>query len=127
MLSSTQSRAVELLFEFTDAEVAAKLRIKRETLEAWKQKPEFVQAVQERLKENRQAAVRILSRVYLDACREIEALVRSDDDKNKHKVIVDILKASGLLKELGAEETDYVDTLLRRLADEPEGEEEESE
>jgi myo-inositol-1-phosphate synthase len=123
MLSSTQSRAVELLFEFTDAEVAAKLRIKRETLEAWKQNPEFVQAVQERLKENRQAAVRILSRVYLNACREIEALVRSDDDKNKHKVIVDILKASGLLKELGAEETDYVDTLLQRLADEHDEEE----
>ena len=124
MLSSTQSRAVELLFEFTDAEVAAKLRIKRETLEAWKQNPEFVQAVQERLKENRQAAVRILSRVYLDACREIDALIRSDDDKSKHKVIVDILKASGLLKELGAEETDYVDALLQRLADEQDGEEE---
>ena len=124
MLSRTQSRAVELLFEYTDEEVAAKLRIKRETLESWKQNPEFVQAVQERLKENRQAAVRILSRVYLDACREIEALIRSDDDKNKHKVIVDILKASGLLKELGAEECDYVGSLLQRLADEPDEEEE---
>ena len=124
MLSSTQSRAVELLFEFTDAEVAAKLRIKRETLEAWKQNPEFVQAMQERLKGNRQAAVRILSRLYLDACREIDALIRSDDDKSKHKVIVDILKASGLLKELGADEADYVGSLLQRLADEQDEEEE---
>ena len=116
MLSNNQIRAIELLFEFTDAEVAAKLKIKRATLESWKQAPEFVQAVQDRLKENRQAAVRMLSRLYVDACREIDALIHSDDDKNKHKVIVDMLKASGLLKEWGLEEGDPIGALIQRLS-----------
>lgn len=123
MLSNNQATAVELLFEHADAEVAAKLKIKRETLESWMQDPEFQQAVQDRLKKNRQATVRLLSRVYLNACREIDALIRSDD-KTKHKVMVDILKASGLLKETPDEEPDdMISALIRELSEDGGGEE----
>lgn len=127
MLTIRQTRAVKLLFELTDAEAADKLKISRATLDEWKQNPEFVEAVQQRLKENRQAAIRILSRLYLDACRELDALLRSDDDKNKHRVIMELLKASGLLKELGITDGDYVGALIRKLSESEEDEDEETE
>jgi len=127
MLTIRQTRAVKLLFEFTDAEAADKLHISRATLDEWKQNPEFVEAVQQRLKENRQAAIRILSRLYLDACRELDAILRSDDDKNKHRVIMELLKASGLLKELGITDGDYVGALIRKLSESEEDEDEETE
>jgi hypothetical protein len=120
MLTNAQIRAIGLLFESSEDEVARRLKVRRETLEEWKQDPEFIRAIGERLKGNRQAAVRILSRLYLDACRELEKLVQSDDDKNKPKILIEVLKASGLFKELGLDEGDFVGNLLGRLADESE-------
>jgi hypothetical protein len=126
MLGTKQKRAVKLLFEITDAEVAEKLKVSRVTLEEWKQNPEFAEAVQQVMKDNRQSAIRMLSRLYLDACRELDSILRSDDDKNKHRVIMELLKASGLLKEFGIEEGDYVGAVLRRHS-EPDEEDEERE
>ena len=118
MLGIKQKRAVALLFEMTEAEVAKTLRISRATLDAWKAKPEFVEAVQQHLKDNRQASIRMLSRINLDACREAEAMLRSDDDKNKPRLIMDLLKASGLTKEAGFEEADPVGDIMRRFSNE---------
>jgi len=120
MLTEKQTKAVEMLFELTDDEVARRLKIKPATLEAWKRNPEFAQALRRRLMENRRAAARILSRLYVEASRELEALIRSDDDKNKPKAIIELLKVSGIFKELGLEEEDDIGGLLERLADERE-------
>lgn len=120
MLTDRQHRAVKMLFELSDAEVARKLRIKPETLDGWKRDPEFARAILARVEENRRVVVRILSGVYVEACRELAAFVRSSDDKTKPKLMIEILKASGLFKELGSEEGDYVGRLLERLADETE-------
>jgi len=120
MLTETQTKAVEMLFELTDDEVARRLKIRQKTLEAWKRDPEFAQALRRQLIENRRAAARILSRLYVEASRELEALIHSDDDKNKPKAIIELLKVSGLFKELGLEEEDDVGGLLERLADEQE-------
>lgn len=121
MLTNTQLKAVKLLFEFSNEKVARRLRIKPETLEEWQRDPEFAQAVRGHLRGNQQAAARILSRLYLEACRELEALIKSGDEKSKYKVIMEvILKTSGLLKELGPEENGYVGNLLDKLADQPE-------
>jgi hypothetical protein len=125
MLSTNQIKAVELLFELPCGEIAAKLRIKPETLDAWMQDPEFKQALQDQIKENRQATVRILSRLYLDTCREISTLIHSDDDKNKPKVMLDLLKASGLLKEMGLEQGDPIGALIQRLSQQQEDDTEE--
>ena len=118
MLNDKQTKAVGMLFEMTDEEVIRSLRIKRETLEAWKSEPEFAETLRNRLKENRRTAARILSRLYVEASRELEALIRSDDEKNKPKAIIEVLKVSGLFKELGLEEGDSIGALLERLADE---------
>lgn len=118
MLTKTQMKAVGMLFELTDEEIIRKLKIKREKLDSWKRDPEFAEALRNRLKENRRTAGRILSRLYVEASRELEALILSDDEKNKPKAIIEVLKVSGLFKELGLEEGDSVENLLERLADE---------
>ena len=129
MLSDRKQRAVDLLFECTEAEVAAKLRISRQMLREWLKELEFQQAIGEEIRSIRQAAVRKLSRLYLDACREINEIIHEKEDKNRHKVIVDILKVSGLLKESTEEDAagglDSIETLVAKLAAEDEEAEEE--
>lgn len=120
MLTDSQNKSVKLLFQLTDAEVARKLKISQKTLETWKSDPEFSQAIKRQLVENRRSAVRMLSRLYTDACKELDTILKSDDHKDKPKVIIEILKASGLFKELGLEDGDYVGNLLEGLADENE-------
>ena len=125
MLGDKKQKAVELLFEFTEAEVAAKLKISRKMLREWMQELEFQQAIGEEIRANRQASVRKLSRLYLDACKEINEIIHEKEDKNRHRVIVDILKVSGLLKASTEEDAaggaDSIQVLLAQLADEEEG------
>jgi hypothetical protein len=116
MLTSTQMKAVDLVFQVTDEEAARKLKIKKETIEAWMRDPEFAQAIREEMKSNRQAAVRKLSRLYLDACRELEAALNAEDGKDKAKVAIEILKASGLFKD-EIEEDDPIAGLISELSD----------
>lgn len=124
MLTERQAKAVGMLFELTDEEVARKLEIKRATMERWKRDPEFVRAIVDRIADNRQAAVRILSGLFTGICRELADLIRSDGDNARIKLLVDVLKAAGLFKEavqavyMTAEEGDQIGKLLEKLADE---------
>jgi hypothetical protein len=120
MLTKTQIRAVEMLFVSTDEEITKALRIRQETLEIWKLDPEFSQMVVRRLKENRNAARRILSQICVDSCRELESLIKSDDAKDKPRAIIEVLKASGLFKELSLDDNDDLQDLLGRFADDSE-------
>lgn len=97
MLDNRKRKAIALLFQHIDDEVARKLKISRETLEGWKRDPEFAQALCEFVQENRLAAVRFISRRVVEAAQELEAMIKSSDEKVRHKVIIDLLKASGLL------------------------------
>ncbi len=121
MLTDIQVKAINMLFEYPEEIVAKRLRIKRETLQSWKSEQEFAGKMKECLRENRMLAVRILSRLYVEAAKELEALIRSEDDKNKPRAIIEVLKASGLFKELEVEESDYIGSLIERIADEQEG------
>ena len=126
MLSEKKRRAVELLFEGTEAEAAAKLRISRQTLEEWMEDREFQQAVSRYARANRRATSRMLSSLYLEACRELNVVIHEREDRNRHRAMVDILKAGGLLKDEPVDEDEepgYVDRLLDRLAEEQEEEE----
>ncbi|MHB1000133.1 MAG: hypothetical protein ACYC27_12885 [Armatimonadota bacterium] len=120
MLTNTQNRAVNMMFDSTEEEVARQLRIRKETLDLWKDNPDFTRKLSMKQRENRESARRILSRICVDACRELESLIKSDDSKDKPKAIIEVLKASGIFKELGAEEVDGMSELLGRLADESE-------
>jgi len=127
MLSQKKRRAVELLFEGTEAEAAVKLRISRQMLEEWMEDREFQQAVSRHARATRRATSRMLSSLYLEACRELNVVIHERDDRYRHRAMVDILKAGGLLKDGPVEEEDeepgYVDRLLDRLAEEQEEEE----
>jgi hypothetical protein len=118
MLTEKKRRAVELLFEGTEAEAAVKLRISRQTLEEWMEDREFRQAIRRYSAANRRATSRMLSSLYLEACRELNVVIHERDDRNRHRAMVDILKAGGLLKDGPVEEEEYetVDEMLERIA-----------
>lgn len=120
MLTGIQNQAVDMLFELSQEETAMKLGIGEDQIEEWKSNPEFSGRLSRKLTENRATARRILSRTCVDACRELEALIKSDDSKDKPRAIIEVLKASGLFKELSMEETDEIGGLIGRLADENE-------
>jgi len=123
MLTERQRKAVGLLFELTDEEAARKLKVRPEVLDAWKRDPEFVRAIRERVAENRQSGMRILSELCADICREVSDLIRSGGDANRIKLLVDVLKAAGLFKEAvqaadQETEDDSIGELIERLAGE---------
>jgi hypothetical protein len=96
-LDEKKHKAISLLFQHTDDEVLRKLRVSRDTLDDWKRDPEFAQALCEFVQENRLAAIRFISRRVVEAAQELESMIKSSDEKIRHKVIIDLLKASGLL------------------------------
>lgn len=120
MLTDRQKEAARLLFEFGDEEVAHRLGIAQETLQAWMQDPEFAETLHNQIVENRRSAARIISRLYLESARELGALLRSDDDKNKPKAIIEVLKFGGLFKDAEEKEGDPISGLMERLAEEDE-------
>lgn len=117
VLTEKQRRAVDLLFQYSDAEVAAKLRVSRQELESWTDEPEFVKAINTTLKANRRAVIRTLSRLYLDACLELHAIIHEKEDKSRHRAMVDILKAGGFLKDKALEEAQSVTELVTKMAE----------
>lgn len=133
MLTDKQIEAVEILFRFTDEEAIRRLGITRAVLDSWRREPEFLQATAERLRENRQAAYRVISALMVEVCMELAALFREGGDPARVKLLVDIVKAAGLFKyagegeAVGGEQHDGLQGLLERLGGdyaEPEPEEE---
>lgn len=120
MLDQKRRRAAALLFEFTDEEVIRKLRINRETFEEWKRDPEFARVLCDFVRENRLAAIRFISMRVVEAAQELKAMIEASDEKVRHKVIIDLLKASGLLSaehSEGDEEGDGFEAVLKRIAE----------
>lgn len=105
MLSERKQRAVALLFEYSEVEVAERLKITQRMLREWMAEMEFQTAIGDEMRSNRQTSVRRLSRLYVDACQELFEIIHEKEDKNRHRVIVDILKVSGLLKDSMLEES----------------------
>lgn len=118
MLSKIKMRAVNMLFTSTDDEICALLKIKKETLSMWKEQPEFIDMLDKRLQENLIVSKRILSQIYVDSCRELGMLINSDANKDKPRVIIEVLKASGLFKDLNAGNTEKIQDLIRGLSNE---------
>lgn len=123
MLNKNQIRAIEMLFEATDEEIITTLGIKKETLDLWKDRPEFTGTLNRKLNENLLSARRLLSKICVDSCRELEALIKSDDAKDKSKAIIEVLKASGLFKEMHTADSNELQELIERLSNENENSE----
>ena len=122
MLDQKQRKAVSLLFQCTDEEVIRKLKINRETLDEWKRDPQFAQALCDFVRDNRLTAIRFISKRVVEAAQELEAMIKNADEKVRHKVIIDLLKASGLLAAehtAGDDEADGFTSVLRRISEAP--------
>ena len=125
MLSEKKRRAVDLLFEDTEGEVAKKLRVSLETLVHWIEELEFRDAINGQMKGYQRSTTRLLSLLYLECCRELGRIIHDKEDKNRHKVALDLLKAGGILREgpLVEGDDDPIGDLVRRLEEEDEVEE----
>lgn len=126
MLGEKKRRAVELLFDHTEPEVAKKLRIGREELEEWFADMKFREAINTELRGYRRSSVRMLAKLYLNATMELGEIIRGKEDNGRYKIIVDILKASGVLKASRIEEEesdDPVAAILRKYSGDDEQEE----
>lgn len=122
MLDPKQRRAVALLFQSTDEEVIRKLKINRQLLDEWKRDPQFAQALCDFVRDNRLTAIRFISKRVVEAAQELEAMIKTADEKVRHKVIIDLLKASGLLAaehSAGEDETDGFMAVLNRITEAP--------
>lgn len=119
MLDQKQRKAVSLLFQCTDEEVIRKLRINREILDEWKRDPQFAQALCDFVRDNRLTAIRFISKRVVEAAQELEAMIKNADEKIRHKVIIDLLKASGLLaaEHVVDDEADGFTAMLNRIAE----------
>lgn len=127
VLSDKKRKAVELLFESTEGEVAKKLKVSLETLAHWIEEMEFREALNFQMKGYQRTTTRMLSLLYLEACQELRGIIHDRDDKNRHRVAVDVLKAGGVLKDGTLEEVDYdpIGALIESLSEEEDGKEEE--
>ena len=120
MLSEKKRRAVDLLFEHTEGEVAKKLKVSLETLAQWIEEMEFREALNFQMKGYQRTTSRMLALLYLECCRELRAIIHDKEDKNRHRVAVDLLKAGGVLKEGELSEVGYdpIEALIESLSEE---------
>lgn len=95
MLTPMQEQAVDLLFEGTLEEAAARLGIKVQKLRQWMDNEDFRKVLEKRSDEKRQSARRIAVQAALLAAQALEAAAESGDEKGFCKTSVDILKAVG--------------------------------
>lgn len=126
MLSEKKRRAAELLFEDTETEVAKKVKVSLDTLVHWIEELEFREMLNGQMKGYQRATNRLLSRLYVECCRELNHIIHDREDKSRHKVALDLLKAGGILREGPLEERpeeESVDEIIARLS--MEGEERE--
>jgi len=117
MLHSKQRRAIRLLFELPE-----ELGIRLDTLRRWKRKKEFASAMETVSAGNRQAVCRILSRGLAHAAARVSGLVEVDADESQtgkldSKMMVDMLKASGLLEKAAGEADEGDDPIAAMLDD----------
>lgn len=113
-----------MLFEAPEEKVAEMLGVKLDTLRRWKGKREFIDAMQLAATETRQSATRILSNALAHAAERIHEMVAIGADtqplKPDAKVMVDMLKASGMLEAVlnDTGESESLASILAQLAQE---------
>jgi len=115
MLSWRQRRAVKLLFQKPEEEVAAEVGVRPETIAAWRRQREFREALAAEERNVRSAATRIASDASLLAARNLHSLLSGEKDG---KLSLDTLKASGAFEERESEDDgETLADIVREMAD----------
>jgi hypothetical protein len=126
MLSNRQRKAVRLLFEMPDDQVAEELGIQTRTLRRWKGQREFIEAVVGKGRESQESIRRIASNVVIHGATRLREALVMEDRKADLKVLCDLVKSTGVLADIlkSEEGGEELHVLLDRIAAEPDPAEE---
>ncbi|MEN6372313.1 MAG: hypothetical protein ABFD64_09910 [Armatimonadota bacterium] len=113
MLSKKQRKAIKLMFQKPDEEVAAEVGVSIETIAKWRLFKEFQKALAAEERVIRAAAARITSDASLVAAKNLHSLLSKSADG---KLSLDTLKASGAFAERGEEAGETLEEIIREVA-----------
>lgn len=114
MLSWKQRRAVKLMFQKSDDEVAEEVGVKLKTVARWRRMPEFREALVAEEKLIRASAARIASDASLEAARNLHKIMAEGKDG---KLSLDILKASGAFEEREADAAEALEDVMQKAGE----------
>lgn len=96
MLSAKQRKAIKLMFQKPEEEIAAELGVTAEVIAKWRLNPEFRKALAAEERAIRASASRLTSEASLMAAKNLHTLLADPKDA---KLALDTLKASGAFEE----------------------------
>lgn len=112
MLSWRQRKAIKLMFQMTDEEVAREVGIRTKTLAAWRRSPEFREALVAEVRAVRAATARIASQATLAAAKNLHKVLAEGKDS---KILLDALKASGAFEGQEDLSEDALEDIVRQV------------
>jgi len=113
MLSKRQRKAIKLMFQMPDEEVAAEIGVPVEVIYKWRLKKEFKKSLADEERAIRAAAARITSEASLVAAKNLHNLLSNGGDG---KLSLDTLKASGAFTERDDEQGETLEDIIREVA-----------
>lgn len=113
MLSRRQRKAIKLMFQKPDEEVAAEIGVSVEAICKWRLNKEFRKSLADEERAIRAAAARITSDASLVAAKNLHSLLSSGSDG---KLSLDTLKASGAFTERDDEPGETLEDIIREAA-----------
>jgi len=114
MLSESQCKAIRLMFDKPDEDVAAEIEVSPDTISEWKQDPEFRQALSLAERAIKSTTARLASAAVLIAAMNLKAALRDNKD---NKLALDTLKSSGAFELKLEDETQTLADVLREIAE----------
>lgn len=93
-----QRAAIELLLSYPDTVVAETLGVRLTTLKAWMEMDDFAEALRDREREQQSGARRIARQAVISSAARLCQLA-SDPNKPDSKILLDVLKASGVFED----------------------------
>jgi hypothetical protein len=108
MLTAKQKKAVRLMFQMTDDEVAREVGVTPETVALWRRRLEFAEALASEERAIRAAASRIAAGASLEAARRLRHTLEHGGDK----ALLDVLKASGAFQERAESAEEAIEAVI---------------
>jgi hypothetical protein len=116
MLTRRQRKAIKLMFQMTDAEVATSVEVRPETLAAWLREDDFREALAAESRSIKSAAARMTSDAALSAAKKLKETIETGKETKDSKLILDTLKASGAFAVQDDDAGESLEGMVSRLA-----------
>lgn len=113
MLTFKQRKAVRLMFQTSEEDVARELGVRVETISSWWKIPEFREALAAEARVIRSTAARIASEASLAAAKNLYKILSEGKDG---KLLLDTLKASGAFDAVVESPEESLEEIVRQVA-----------